>query len=346
MNLNIEKVLITGAAGFIGSMLSKKFLDNNFQVLGVDSINDYYSIELKKNRLKMVAKSANSDKKIWHFREISLEDKDNLFQIFKNFEPDLVINLAAQAGVRYSIENPYAYAESNLLGFLNILEACRIYNIKHLIYASSSSVYGGNKCQPFKESDTVDHPVSFYAATKKSNEIMAHSYSHLYNLPSTGLRFFTVYGPWGRPDMAPMIFAKNIYEGKSINIYNNGNMMRDFTYIDDVVEAIFRCSFKVPLADKSFDFKNPDPSISFAPHQIFNVGNGNPKRLMEFIEILENCLNKKSKKNFLPMQSGDVEETFADINKLNNWINYRPEIDLETGVKKFVAWFLESYDNF
>jgi len=337
--LQIKKILVTGAAGFIGSLLVKKFLENNFEVLGIDNLNDYYSVELKKRRLEFIFNIKKNKNVNWTFKNVALEDRISLLNSFKDFHPDLVVNLAAQAGVRYSLENPYSYSESNLVGFLNILESCKLYNVKHLIYASSSSVYGGNKVYPFKESDNVDHPISFYAATKKSNEVMAHAYSHLFRIPSTGLRFFTVYGPWGRPDMAPMLFAEAIFNGKPINIYNHGNMQRDFTYIDDVVDAIFDCSFKKPQEDKSSDFHNLNPSESFAPHKIFNVGNGKPIKLLQFVEILEKCMKKKAIKNFMPMQPGDVEVTYADINKLKDWIDYKPKTDFETGINKFVNWY-------
>ena len=343
MKFKVEKVLITGAAGFIGSEVAKKFINNNIRVLGVDNLNNYYSQKLKRKRIESISNICKLEKSIWNFQNSSIQDKDRISKLFEEFEPDIVINLAAQAGVRYSIINPYAYCESNLTGFLNILESCRSYKIKHLIYASSSSVYGGNKKFPFKESDTVDHPVSFYAATKKSNEIMAHSYSQLYGIPATGLRFFTVYGPWGRPDMAPMIFSESIMQDKPINIFNNGEMSRDFTYIEDVVDAVFKCSFKPPKKNNEFDFENQDPSNSFAPHLVFNVGNGNPTNLLKFIEILEICLNKKAKKNFLPMQPGDVVSTYADINKLKKWIKYKPLFDLKTGISNFVRWYLDIY---
>tara|TARA_B100000886_G_scaffold294648_1_gene221190 strand:+ start:8105 stop:9136 length:1032 start_codon:yes stop_codon:yes gene_type:complete len=343
--LQIKKILVTGAAGFIGSLVVKKFLENNFQVIGIDNLNDYYSVDLKKRRLDFISE-INIQKDHWRFFNISIHDKKKIIQTFENFEPDIVINLAAQAGVRYSIKNPYSYAESNLVGFLNILEACRLHRVKHFIYASSSSVYGGNKVFPFKESDNVDHPISFYAATKKSNEVMAHSYSHLFKIPSTGLRFFTVYGPWGRPDMAPMIFAESIFNDKTIKIFNHGNMQRDFTYIDDVVKAVYDCSFKFPLEEISDDScLLTNPSESFASHKVFNVGNGRPIKLLKFVKILEKYLGKKATMQFLPMQPGDVEKTYADINKLKEWIKYDPQTDLEKGIENFVKWFLEYKNN-
>ncbi len=343
--MQIKKILVTGAAGFIGSLVVKKFLENNFQVIGIDNLNDYYSVDLKKRRLDFISE-INIQKDHWRFFNISIQDKKKIIQTFENFEPDIVINLAAQAGVRYSIKNPYSYAESNLVGFLNILEACRLQRVKHFIYASSSSVYGGNKVFPFKESDNVDHPISFYAATKKSNEVMAHSYSHLFKIPSTGLRFFTVYGPWGRPDMAPMIFAESIFNDKTIKIFNHGNMQRDFTYIDDVVKAVYDCSFKFPLEEISDDScLLTNPSESFASHKVFNVGNGRPIKLLKFVKILEKYLGKKATMQFLPMQPGDVEKTYADINKLKEWIKYDPQTDLEKGIENFVKWFLEYKNN-
>ena len=343
--MQIKKILVTGAAGFIGSLVVKKFLENNFHVLGIDNLNNYYSVDLKKRRLEFISEN-NFQKNHWQFFDISIQDKNKIKHKFEIFKPDIVINLAAQAGVRYSIENPYSYAESNLLGFLNILEACRLHGIKHFVYASSSSVYGENKAFPFKESDNVDHPISFYAATKKSNEVMAHSYSHLFKIPSTGLRFFTVYGPWGRPDMAPMLFAESIFNETPIKIFNNGNMQRDFTYIDDVVKAIYDCAFKFPQEEISKNANlSTNPSESFAPHKIFNVGNGNPIKLLEFVKILEKYLGKKAIMQFQPMQPGDVEKTYADINKLKEWIEYNPQTDFENGIKNFVKWFLEYKNN-
>ena len=280
---------------------------------------------------------------LWLFYKISISDLKEIEQIFTFHKPNIVVNLAAQAGVRYSIENPSAYIESNLVGFSNILECCRKHNIKNLIYASSSSVYGGNKKLPYKETDSVDHPISLYAATKKSNEVLAHSYSHLYGLKATGLRFFTVYGPWGRPDMAPMIFAKNILSDLPINVFNNGDMSRDFTFIDDIVEGIYRCCLKPAINDKYFKSNKPNPATSFAPHRIFNIGNNKPVSLNIFINILENAIGKKAKINYLPMQRGDVKNTCADIKMLSDWINYEPKFSLEIGIKKFSKWYLDYY---
>ena len=332
-------ILVTGAAGFIGAALTQKLLSSGENVIGIDNLNDYYDISLKKARLENIVKNIDSNSGEWIFREISLTNFDALIDLVKLFSVNTVVNLAAQAGVRYSIDNPRSYFDSNLLGFGNVLELCRYKKIKNFIFASSSSVYGGNKKYPFKESDLVDHPVSLYAATKKANEVMAHSYSNLYNIPSTGLRFFTVYGPWGRPDMAPMIFADSILNSKPINIFNYGDMQRDFTYIDDVVEIIFRCSKKPAFKEDSFDFKSPVSDKSFAPFRIFNVGNSKPINLLYFIEVLENELGVKSKKNFMKMQPGDVKCTSSDINEIKKWINFTPITTFESGIKKFANWY-------
>tara|TARA_B100000989_G_C19531274_1_gene470064 strand:+ start:2744 stop:3769 length:1026 start_codon:yes stop_codon:yes gene_type:complete len=334
----MKRYLITGAAGFIGSRVVEELLLQGHYVIGIDNLNSYYNIELKKDRLKNIEKII-SDKKNWKFFKSDIKDSDSLKIIFEDFKPEIVINLAAQAGVRYSIKNPKAYIESNLVGFANILEMCRNFKIEHLLYASSSSVYGANRNIPYHEDHQVNHPISLYAATKKSNELMAHSYSNLYSLKSTGLRFFTVYGPWGRPDMAPMIFAKSILSRKPIKIFNNGEMMRDFTFIDDIVKAVCKCSLKFPEINEKFDYYNPKPSSSFAPHKIFNIGNSNPINLLKFIEILENALGVKSKKIFKPLQPGDVLETFASTNKLKEWINYQPSTNIEDGVYEFANWF-------
>ncbi len=335
----MKKFLITGAAGFIGAKLAETLLKHNYFVIGIDNLNDYYNPQLKKERLKNInalkLKSTN-----WRFFKIDLKDLNSLENIFEEFFPDIVINLAAQAGVRYSLENPLSYVDSNLVGFVNILEMCRRFKIEHLVYASSSSVYGANRDLPFSENQPINHPLSLYGATKKSNELMAHSYSHLFNLKATGLRFFTVYGPWGRPDMAAMIFAKSILEEKIINIYNSGNMTRDFTYIDDIVFAIVKCAFKYPEGDEKFDFISPDPSSSFAPHRVFNIGNSNPINLLKFIEILEENLGKKALKNYAPLQPGDPVETFADVSKLEKWIDYKPTTNIENGIKNFAEWFI------
>ncbi len=330
----MNKILITGAAGFVGYHLTKQLCESNFSVVGIDNLNDYYDVKLKKDRLKQLENFDN-----FEFLKLDLNDKDSLFQLFDKNNFQFVINLAAQAGVRYSIENPHAYIDSNIIGFLNVLEACRNYPIEHLIYASSSSVYGANVKQPFSESDNVDHPISLYAATKKSNELMAHTYSELYKIPTTGVRFFTVYGPWGRPDMAYFSFTKNILEEKQINIFNTGNLERDFTYIDDIVDAIEKLINKVPEENKIWDRIKSDPATSFAPYRIINIGNNQPVKLMDFISILENKLGKEANKKFLPMQSGDVYSTFADISKLSELVGYRPITSIEDGLEKFVNWY-------
>src|SRR5699024_3281368 len=297
------KILITGTAGFIGSHLAKKLIEKGHSIVGVDNINNYYDPQLKEDRLKTIDENHHT------FYKINLEDYDELTDVFRKEQPDIVINLAAQAGVRYSLENPRAYIDSNVVGFMNILECCRHFDVKHLIYASSSSVYGANTSKPFSTSDNVDHPLSLYAATKKSNELMAHTYSHLYNIPTTGLRFFTVYGPWGRPDMALFKFTKSIIEGKEIDVYNHGSMMRDFTYVDDIVEAISRLVERPARPNNEWDGNDPEPGSSYAPYKVYNIGNNSPVRLMEFIEAIENKLNIEAKKNYMDLQPGDVPET-------------------------------------
>ena len=343
MNQEISPVLITGAAGFIGSALAIKLIKEKISVLGIDNLNSYYDKDLKNKRLENVSKVASEEKKLWKFFRISLEDEKEIDRVFKAEKPKVVVNLAAQAGVRYSLENPQSYIQSNLVGFGNILEACRKHKVENLIYASSSSVYGGNRELPYKEISSVNHPVSLYAATKKSNELMAHCYSNLYKIPSTGLRFFTVYGPWGRPDMAPIIFAKAIKNKEPINVFNFGKMKRDFTFIDDIVEGIYRCCFKPATPDKNFDYLNPNQSTSFAPHRIFNIGNKKSVELLKFIELLENELNIKAIKVMKPLQPGDVIATEADTQILENWIQYSPKTSIEIGIKKFAKWFLEFY---
>ncbi len=337
-------ILVTGNAGFIGFHLTSKLIKTEkFKVFGVDNINNYYDTNLKKARLNNLLELCKNDPEIYRFIEGNIANQKSVNDLFDLCKPQIVIHLAAQAGVRYSIENPHAYVESNIVGFTNILEASKKHNIKHLIYASSSSVYGGNKNVPLREKDNVDHPVSFYGATKKSNELMAHTYSHLFGLPTTGLRFFTVYGPWGRPDMALFLFTKAILNNQPINIFNKGNMVRDFTYIDDVIESIFRLIDNKPNIDKNFDFLNPNPSKSWAPYQIFNIGNSNPINLNEYIKLLEKELGREAKKNFMPMQDGDVQNTEADTTMLNDFIHFKPNTPIEYGVKKFISWYKNFY---
>ncbi len=343
MKLIEKKILVTGAAGFIGSEIVKKLLSEGASVFGIDNLNNYYNPSLKEKRIENIEEI--NRKNLWNFCKVNLENTKKINQIFTEYNPNIVINLAAQAGVRYSIDNPMSYIESNIVGFLNILQGCRNYKVEHLIYASSSSVYGGNRIIPFSESNSVDHPVSLYAATKKSNEILAHSYSHLFQIPMTGLRFFTVYGPMGRPDMAPMIFADAMLRGEPINIFNNGEMSRDFTYIDDVVDAIFKCCLKTPYSNVHFHEKSPEPSTSFAPHRIFNVGSNNPTNLLDFIELLEVSLGVRAIKQMKPMQPGDVKSTFADINKLKDWVNFSPKTSLNSGILKFALWFKEYFNS-
>ena len=341
---NSETILVTGAAGFIGAALVKALLSMDLKVIGIDNINDYYSTSLKRARLIEIDK-ASKKKGEWIFYEISIEDNKRLSDIIQRYSPNVFVHLAAQAGVRYSIKNPSSYIQSNLVGFANVLEGCRQNNVPHLIYASSSSVYGGNKNLPFYEEQAVNHPISLYAATKKSNELMAHTYSHLYDLPTTGLRFFTVYGPWGRPDMAPMIFARSILKNEPIKVFNQGEMQRDFTYIDDVVEGIIRCCLKKASIDEDFNPLIPNPSTSSAPYRIFNIGNSNPIHLTYFIELLEINLGKKAIKNFQPMQPGDVVSTAARMDLLNSWVKYKPTTSIENGIKLFSEWYLDYFKN-
>jgi len=331
------KIIVTGAAGFIGFNLTRKLLELNHSVIGIDNLNDYYEVSLKENRLKQI-ESEN-----FKIHRIDLEDREAVNMVFETEKADVVINLAAQAGVRYSLENPHAYIDSNIVGFMNILEACRHNKVGQLIYASSSSVYGANTSLPFSTSDNIDHPLSLYAATKKANELMAHTYSSLYNIPTTGLRFFTVYGPWGRPDMALFKFTKNIIEGKPIDVYNNGDMMRDFTFVDDIVEAISRLVEKKAKPNPEWSGKNPDPSSSYAPYKVYNIGNNSPVNLMDFIEAIEGKVGKKAIKNFMPLQAGDVPATYADVEDLYRDIDFRPETSIKVGVGKFVDWYLEYY---
>jgi len=340
----LEKFLVTGGAGFIGAAVVKELLKKGHDVVNIDNLNNYYSIQLKKDRLENIRKISHTCKNNYEFINLDLQDKEEFDNVFAKYEPNIVINLAAQAGVRYSIENPFSYIESNIVGFLNVLEACRNNNIKNLVYASSSSVYGANSKLPFSEMDPVNNQISLYAATKRSNELMANTYTHLYGFPATGLRFFTVYGPWGRPDMAPMIFAKAILNEEPINLHNKGNMSRDFTYIDDVVDAVIKCAFKVATPNLPNRDQSEDPSHSSSPHRIFNIGKGEPIELDEFVEILEINLGKKAKKVMMPMQSGDVKETLSDCTALKEWINYKPSTSIKTGVSKFIDWFKVYYE--
>ena len=342
---NISPILITGAAGFIGAAIVSKLLSEGEDLIGIDNLNSYYDPSLKKKRLdninSLISNNFNAGK--WNFNLISIEDKFALNEIFRLHKPKTVINLAAQAGVRYSIENPSAYIQSNLVGFANILECCRNFSIDNLIFASSSSVYGGNKNLPFDESQSVNHPVSLYAASKKSNELMAHTYSHLFGIPCTGLRFFTVYGPWGRPDMAPMIFAKSILQKKSIKVFNFGQMKRDFTYIDDIVEAIYRCCYKPANINLDFDSFKPDSATSFAPYRIFNIGNSKPVELLRFINLLEDALGIKAIKELQPIQPGDVVATAANTNLIEKWIGFKPNTSLEIGIENFAKWYIDYF---
>ena len=334
----MRKILVTGAAGFIGYHLSKRFLDAGDAVTGIDSVNDYYDVNLKMARLARL-----KDHPSFRFNRIDIADREGVGALFREESFEIVINLAAQAGVRYSITNPYAYIDSNLVGFTNILEGCRRQKIGHLVFASSSSVYGANTLMPFSVHHNVDHPLSLYAATKKANELMAHTYANLYQLPCTGLRFFTVYGPWGRPDMALFLFTKAILEDRTIDVYNQGNMQRDFTFIDDIVEGIYRVSAKIPAPNPAWRGDRPDPATSFAPYKIYNIGNNNPVELLYFIESIEKNLNKTAKKNFLPLQAGDVPATYADVDDLMADVGFKPATPIEEGIKKFVSWYRKYY---
>ena len=340
---NKNTFLVTGAAGFIGSELVKVLLKNGETVIGVDNLNNYYDQNLKKKRLSNIEQCHKKYSGEWHFHKISIENNYELENISNTYSIQIVVHLAAQAGVRYSLSNPRDYVESNLVGFFNILEFCKNKNVQNFIFASSSSVYGGNQKTPFKETDNVDHPISFYAATKKSNEIMAHAYSHLYSIPTTGLRFFTVYGPYGRPDMAPMIFADAILKNKKIDIFNYGKMIRDFTYIDDITETIFRCCYKPAISDPKFNPKEPEPCSSPNPFLIFNVGNNNPVKLNHFINLLEKSLGVEAIRNLKEIQPGDVEITSSDSSRINAWINFSPQTKIEDGIEKFANWFKDFY---
>lgn len=338
LKLPNEQILVTGCAGFIGFHLSKYLLKENIEVIGVDNINDYYDINLKYSRLDILKKYNN-----FKFYKVSLEDEKEINNIFVDNNIKYVVNLAAQAGVRYSLKNPKAYIDSNIVGFLSILEACKNHDIKHLVYASSSSVYGGNKQVPFSTNHNVDHPVSLYAATKKANELMAHTYSHLYDLPTTGLRFFTVYGPWGRPDMALFLFTDAILKDKPINVFNYGKMVRDFTYVDDIVEGIVKLINHIPKRNKEWNDKSSECSKSFAPYKVYNIGNNCPIELEYFISVLEDKLGKSAIKKYLPMQPGDVPKTYADVSDLEKDISFKPKTDIEDGITEFVDWYRDYY---
>jgi UDP-glucuronate 4-epimerase len=334
-----RKILVTGAAGFIGYHLCRRLLEKGDEVTGLDNLNDYYDVSLKLDRLKQFSMERN-------FTPVRLDlaDREGMKRLFEGGGFDVVVNLAAQAGVRYSLKNPHAYGDGNLQGFLNILEGCRHGDVKHLVFASSSSVYGANTTMPFSVHHNVDHPVSLYAATKKANELMAHSYASLYGLPCTGLRFFTVYGPWGRPDMAYFLFTKAIYEGRSIDVFNHGKMQRDFTYIDDITEGVVRVMERIPGPSAQWDRNHPDPATSYAPYRIYNIGNNRPVELVRFIEVLEGHIGRKAEKNFLPMQPGDVPATYADIDDLARDVGFAPSTSLEEGIGRFVEWYKKYYD--
>ncbi|WP_306533199.1 NAD-dependent epimerase [Geobacter sp.] len=334
----MSTVLVTGAAGFIGFHLSKRLLDRGDRVVGLDNLNDYYDVNLKLDRLRQL-----EGREGFRFVRASLADRPALEELFAGERFDVVVNLAAQAGVRYSLENPHAYVESNLVGFMNILEGCRHHSVKHLVYASSSSVYGANTKMPFSVHHNVDHPVSLYAATKKANELMAHTYSSLYGLPTTGLRFFTVYGPWGRPDMALFLFTRAIVEGRPIDVFNHGRMQRDFTYVDDIVEGVVRVMDRTPEPNSVWSGDRPDPGTSYAPYRIYNIGNNSPVELLTFIETIEKCLGKTAEKNFLPLQAGDVPATYADVDDLMNDVGFKPTTPIGEGVARFVKWYREYY---
>jgi len=349
----MSKVLVTGTAGFIGFHLAKRLVERGDEVVGLDCINDYYNVNLKYSRLDLAGinkEKINYGKFVqsvkfenYRFIQLKLEDREGILKLFQEEKFDKVCNLAAQAGVRYSLQNPFIYIDSNIVGFINILEGCRQNGVKHLAYASSSSVYGLNESMPFSTHDNIDHPISLYAASKKSNELMAHAYSYLFGLPTTGLRFFTVYGPWGRPDMALFLFTKAILEGKPIDVFNNGNMMRDFTYIDDIVEGVVRVIDNPAKQNSKWNPKSPEPSTSIAPFKVYNIGNSNPIRLLDFINAIERELGKTAQKNFLPMQAGDVPATWANVEDLVEDLGYKPETKVQEGIKRFVEWYRAYY---
>ena len=335
----MRKILITGAAGFIGYHLCSRLMEQGDRIVGIDNINDYYDVNLKLNRLKQIEGKRN-----FTFIKLDITDREGIHKLFAKEKFDIVVNMAAQAGVRYSLINPYTYIDSNINGFINILEGCRHHEVKHLVYASSSSVYGANTKMPFSVHHNVDHPISLYAATKKANELMAHTYASLFRIPCTGLRFFTVYGPWGRPDMALFIFTKSIVEGKPIEVFNHGKMKRDLTFIDDIVEGVVRVIDKIPESNSKWDGGSPDPATSFAPYKLYNIGNNNPVGLLRFIEVLEDCLGKKAEKRLLPLPAGDVPATYADVDDLIRDVGFKPVTPIEVGIKKFVEWYKIYYD--
>jgi len=339
MKFKFNKVLVTGSAGFIGFHLSKRLLEEGFKVAGIDNMNSYYDVTLKENRLKILLTYPD-----FNFFKVDITDQKSLHDLCKKYEFDVVVNLAAQAGVRYSLENPESYIDSNIVGFLNVLECCRHCNVKHLVFASSSSVYGANTKMPFSIHHNVDHPVSLYAASKKSNELMAHTYSHLFGLYCTGLRFFTVYGPWGRPDMALFLFTKAICENKPIKVFNHGKMQRDFTYIDDIVEGVVRVMGRLPEPDPNWNGNNPDPGTSYAGYKVYNIGNNQPVELTDFIKVIESCLGKEAKKEFCDIQPGDVPATYADIDDLVNDVGFKPKTSIKTGIDCFIKWYKKYYN--
>ncbi|MDB4441978.1 NAD-dependent epimerase [bacterium] len=336
--MKFNNVLVTGAAGFIGFQLSRRLLKDGIKVTGLDNLNPYYDVQLKKDRLDKISSHDN-----FTFANLDLVDRKGLEDLFGSNNFDVVVNLAAQAGVRYSLTNPHAYVDSNLVGFVNILECCRHHKVKHLVFASSSSVYGANTDMPFSIHHNVDHPVSLYAATKKANELMAHTYSHLYGLCCTGLRFFTVYGPWGRPDMALFLFTKAITDGKPIKVFNHGNMQRDFTYIDDIIEGVVRVMARLPEPNPAWRGDNPDPGTSYAPYKLYNIGNNNPVELLEFIGEIETALGREAQKEFLDMQPGDVPATYADVDDLMQDVGFKPETSIATGIRQFIEWYQDYY---
>ena len=338
MEFKVENVLVTGAAGFIGFQLSRRLLNDGVRVTGVDNLNPYYDVQLKHDRLDQLLSDDN-----FTFVNLDLVDRTALEDLFSDGDFDVVVNLAAQAGVRYSLTNPHAYVDSNIVGFVNILECCRHHKVRHLVFASSSSVYGANTNMPFSIHDNVDHPVSLYAATKKANELMAHTYSHLYGLSCTGLRFFTVYGPWGRPDMALFLFTKAISEGKPIKVFNHGKMQRDFTYIDDIIEGVVRVMASLPKADPAWRGDKPDPGTSYAPYRLYNIGNNQPVELLEFIEEIEKALGREAQKEFLDLQPGDVPATYADVDDLIQDVGFKPATSIATGIRRFVDWYQDYY---